>query len=320
MRFLRIDIIMMSRFMLIVNQCAQNHVRTSITQQRKGSKRAAYQAVDMTEDTKNTLYDIGIEGMTCASCVGRVERALQHLPGVAQASVNLATESARITVTDTQTGLPQLCRAIEEAGYTPHASPQGSAQSAEDAAGGHTYDLGIEGMTCASCVGRVERALRAVPGVQEASVNLATETARITTQGSSASLAQLRRAVRNAGYTPIETTGNAESAAHTSASKWQGFGPVAAALVLAAPLVLPMLLQPLGLHWMPAPWLRWMLATPVQFWLGAHFYRAGWHAVKAKSGNMDLLVAIGTSAAYGLSLWLWWQSSQNLHGGHDAPH
>lgn len=276
--------------------------------------------IDMT-DTTPLRYDIAIEGMSCASCVGRVERALQKVPGVSVASVNLATESARIEVDPGTTSLAQLCQAIEEAGYTPHAQPQNTpACAAADAGAGPTYDLGIEGMTCASCVARVERALRKVPGVTEATVNLATETARITTEDATVTRAQLRRAVRDAGYTPHDRGEPEAEATRAAAGKWQGFGPVAAALVLAAPLVLPMLLQPFGVHWMPAPWLQWLLATPVQFWLGARFYRAGWHAVKARSGNMDLLVSIGTSAAYGLSLWLWWQSSQNPHGGHTAPH
>lgn len=274
----------------------------------------------MTEHTKNTTYDIGIAGMTCASCAGRIERALQKVPGVEQASVNLATETARITTnTDANVTVAQLHKAIEDAGYLPQALSQDRSNS--DATGAATYDLGIEGMTCASCVARVERALHKVPGVAQASVNLATESARITTNTEArVTMAQLRRAVREAGYTPREPAQTTASNAYQKTNQWQGFAPVAMALILAAPLVLPMLLQPFGVHWMPAPWLQWLLATPVQFWLGARFYRAGWHAVKAKSGNMDLLVAIGTSAAYGLSLWLWWQHSQNPHSAHNELH
>ncbi|SHF02196.1 Cu+-exporting ATPase [Lampropedia hyalina DSM 16112] len=183
-----------------------------------------------------------------------------------------------------------------------------------------THDLGIDGMTCASCVARVERALRKVPGVQEVSVNLATESARIQIAASEDMAARLRRAVRDAGYTPRAQPDGAPSAT-ASPSRWQGFAPVALGLLLAAPLVLPMLLQPFGLHWMPPAWVQFLLATPVQFGLGWRFYRAGWHAVKARAGNMDLLVAIGTSAAYGLSLWLWWQHGQSpvpvdAHAGH----
>ncbi|MFN3439733.1 MAG: heavy metal translocating P-type ATPase [Acidovorax sp.] len=189
----------------------------------------------------------------------------------------------------------------------------------------HSLDLGISGMTCASCVGRVERALRKVPGVQEASVNLATESARIafaTSMGADAAAmeALLRRAVRNAGYEPRAA---GQEDAQEDASPWAGFMPVGIGLLLSAPLVLPMMLGvipgPLGdlfgQHWMLPAWVQFVLATPVQFILGARFYKAGWHAAKALSGNMDLLVALGTSAGWGLSVWLW----LTAHEGH-APH
>ncbi len=180
-----------------------------------------------------------------------------------------------------------------------------------------TLDLGIGGMTCASCVGRVERALRKVPGVQDATVNLATESARIVyvappgAQGPAMDIL-LRRAVRNAGYEPRAA---GQDDAPEDLSPWAGFLPVGMGLLLSAPLVLPMLGDLLGYHWMLPAWVQFALATPVQFILGARFYKAGWHALKALSGNMDLLVAIGTSAGWGLSIWLW----LTAHEGH-APH
>ena len=182
-------------------------------------------------------------------------------------------------------------------------------------------DVGVGGMTCASCVARVERALRKVPGVQEVAVNLATESAHITyalpaeaAADSAADMAQrLQRAVRNAGYEP--RLHSAMAAAQAEPGPWAGFAPVALGLALSAPLVLPMLGDALGQHWMLPPWLQWLLATPVQFYLGARFYQAGWHAARALTGNMDLLVALGTSAGYGLSLWLWWSAP----AGH-TPH
>jgi Cu+-exporting ATPase len=156
-------------------------------------------------------------------------------------------------------------------------------------------------MTCASCVARVERAIKKVPGVQDATVNLATESARITYAPSEQMEVRLRRAVRDAGYEPRL----ADESEPQDLSPWAGFAPVAIGLLLSMPLVIPMLADLFGRHWMLPAWLQFVLATPVQFVLGARFYRAGWHARKALSGNMDLLVAIGTSAGWGLSVWLW---------------
>ncbi|PUE33475.1 cation-translocating P-type ATPase [Limnohabitans sp. Jir72] len=173
-------------------------------------------------------------------------------------------------------------------------------------------DIGIGGMTCASCVARVEKALNKVPGVESATVNLATESARITVQSAEVTDARLRRAIRDAGYEPL-TPQALESAEQASA--WSGFAPVAWGLLLSAPLVLPMVGDLWGQHWMLPAWVQFALATPVQFILGARFYKAGWHALKALTGNMDLLVSLGTTAGWLLSVWLW----LNAHEGH-APH
>jgi Cu+-exporting ATPase len=165
-----------------------------------------------------------------------------------------------------------------------------------------TLDIGIGGMTCASCSARVERALKKVPGVQEVAVNLATESARIVYAPAEQIDARLRRAVRDAGYEPRAADATIDA---TEPSAWAGFAPVAIGLALSAPLALPMLGDALGQHWMlPALW-QFLLATPVQFILGARFYKAGWHALKSLTGNMDLLVAIGTTAGWALSVWLW---------------
>ena len=169
-----------------------------------------------------------------------------------------------------------------------------------------SLDIGIGGMTCASCVGRVEKALNKVPGVHNAAVNLATESARVAFAADPAQAAQmealLRRAVRDAGYEPKDAQAAMDA---PDAGPWDGFAPVAMGLALSLPLVLPMLGDALGQHWMlPALW-QFALATPVQFVLGARFYEAGWHALKNGSGNMDLLVSLGTTAGWALSVWLW---------------
>ncbi|WP_341678959.1 heavy metal translocating P-type ATPase [Niveibacterium sp. SC-1] len=239
---------------------------------------------------------LGVEGMSCASCVNRLEKVLRAAPGVSAASVNLATESARVAVAD-PAALQAAADAVRKAGFG----------VAED-----EIKLVVEGMTCASCVARVEKALARVAGVSGATVNLATETARVRGLRGALTAEALIDAVARAGYRahlPQE-----ESPAAPVRAGWQAPGEGALLIVgaaLALPLLLPMLGAPLGRDWMLPIWLQWLLATPVQFVLGARFYRAGWGALRAGSGNMDLLVALGTSAAYGLSLWLWWR-----HGGH----
>ncbi|MEO8250051.1 MAG: heavy metal translocating P-type ATPase, partial [Burkholderiales bacterium] len=169
-----------------------------------------------------------------------------------------------------------------------------------------TQDLSIGGMTCASCVSRVERALKKVPGVQDASVNLATESAHVVYDPNLAEPPRLSRAIRDAGYEPRSSE---QAALDDAASPWAGFLPVAIGIALSTPLVLPMVGALLGWHWMPPPWVQFALATPVQFWLGARFYRGAWASIKALTGNMDLLVALGTSAGWGLSMWVWLTSA-----------
>ena len=259
--------------------------------------------------------------MTCASCVGRVERALRQVPGVLRADIHLGQELALVDVAPGTT-LQALVAAVERAGY---AVPL------------QTHTFAVDGMTCASCVGRVERALHQVPGVLEASVNLATEQTSVRAV-TSTSVATLRAAVERAGYAIAARPGAGGAAGTASASPGPGarglrgrlaaaaqawaalpkWAPVALACALSLPLVLPMLLQPFGVQAMPPGWLQWLLATPVQFGLGWRFYRAGWKAVRAGAGNMDLLVALGTSAAYGLSLYLLLAHAR--HGGHGEPH
>jgi Cu+-exporting ATPase len=157
-------------------------------------------------------------------------------------------------------------------------------------------------MTCASCVARVERALKKVPGVQTVTVNLATESARIVHAPGEQMPARLRRAVRDAGYEPRAASAAIDA---PELSPWAGFMPVGMGLALSLPLVLPMLAELFGKHWMLPPLWQFLLATPVQFVLGARFYKAAWGAVKAMTGNMDLLVALGTTAGWALSMWLW---------------
>ena len=160
--------------------------------------------------------------------------------------------------------------------------------------------LPIEGMTCSSCVARVEKALAKVPGVGSAVVNLATETANVAlAQGADPEV--LVAAVRKAGYeTHLPVAKEPERPAGPDHSWW----PFAISALLTVPLMVPMVVEPFGLHWGLPGWIQLLLATPVQFVFGARFYRAGWKALLARTGNMDLLVALGTSAAYGLSIYM----------------
>ncbi|OZA22037.1 MAG: copper-translocating P-type ATPase, partial [Hydrogenophilales bacterium 17-61-9] len=238
-------------------------------------------------------YAVSIQGMTCASCSARVEKVLKQLPGVAEATVNLATEVATVSG---DTDLAAIQRAIEKAGFS---------VPTESCA------LDISGMTCATCSARVEKALNKVPGVLDASINLATEQATVKlVKGTSP--AALIAAVERAGYGAQlpQSAGETPPVAHPLLPDWW---PVALAMGLSLPLVAPMLGSLFGAHWMLPGWLQWLLATPVQFWLGARFYRAGWKALRAGSGNMDLLVAVGTSAAYGLSVYLLLTRAEAMH-------
>ncbi|AKN28632.1 heavy metal translocating P-type ATPase [Stutzerimonas stutzeri] len=235
----------------------------------------------------SATHTLPVSGMTCASCAGRVERALLKVPGVASASVNLANEQVRVE--SSEADLAALIEAVQKAGYGVPVQ---------------SLELAIDGMTCASCVGRVERALLKVPGVRSAAVNLASERAHVEVLGPP-DPAALIRAVGAAGYhatASSERRPAADAERHLQRERWA----VIAGLLLAAPLVLPMFGELFGQHWMLPAWIQFLLATPVQFVLGARFYVAGWKAVRAGAGNMDLLVAIGTSAGYGLSLYQWW--------------
>jgi Cu+-exporting ATPase len=169
------------------------------------------------------------------------------------------------------------------------------------------HTLNIDGMTCASCVARVEKALGRVAGVQAASVNLATEQAQVQAEAGT-DPQQLLAAVQRAGYEASIVQADADVLAEPHRRPHDEGWKVGLAAALSLPLMLPMLGDLLGQHWMWSAWVQALLAAPVQFWLGARFYRAGWAALKARAGNMDLLVAIGTTAAFGLSLALWWQA------------
>lgn len=249
-----------------------------------------------TQSTQVQNWSFQVEGMSCASCSARLERVLKKIPGVVSATVNFATEVADIEAS--QNVQPEaLCSAINGAGF--HV-PE------------HQIQLQIDGMSCAACVARVEKVLNKVPGVLQANVNFATEKATVTYLNKEQDIAALLEAVTKAGFTAQPVIEDAPLENHKVAFK-DTVWPIVISAILALPLVLPMFLMPFGVHWMPPAWVQFLLATPIQFWLGARFYKGAWASLRAGSGNMDLLVALGTSAAYGLSLYEWLVRGETSH-------
>jgi Cu+-exporting ATPase len=279
-----------------------------------------------------------VEGMTCASCVNRIERYLRKVDGVDEANVNLATESASVRYDATRVALDDLRAAVEAAGY--HARIEraemsnGGSQAVEIAfrapdgalAGPRSLALDIEGMTCASCVNRIERYLLKVDGVIEANVNLATERASVVARPE-VTVDQLIGAVEAAGYeAKLLVDGEQTTAGEVDAAEPHGKHREAARepetsfqqrhlpdtrrrLVVASVLTVPLLLalgQMTVAPFLPAvlanPWLQLAFATPVQFYAGWPFYRGAWKVLRHRATDMNTLIAVGTSAAYFYSL------------------
>ncbi len=247
----------------------------------------------------SVVVSLPIEGMTCASCVGRVEKALKAVPGVNKASVNLATERADITF-EGKPDVAAAVQAVQKAGY---------------AVAETTLELSVAGMTCASCVGRVEKALKAVPGVSSATVNLATERASITAAGG-VSASALIQAVAKAGYearTLSAETSDTDAVAERQAAELKS---LTRALTVAAIFALPVFILEMGAHIVPAfhhviaetigtqnSWyLQFVLATIVLFGPGLRFFKKGIPALLRGAPDMNSLVAVGTSAAYAYSV------------------
>ena len=237
-----------------------------------------------------------VRGMTCTACSTRLEKALGLVPGVSMATVNFAIEQAAVAFDPQQVDAAGIAGAVGRAGFEVPAEQ---------------FSFPIEGMTCSACSTRVEKALRAVPGVIEANVNLAIERADVRGLAGITNLAALADAVSKAGYVArITTSGDIQAGAedkHRAREQSQlrrEFLLLMVSAAFAAPLLWQMAGMSIGQHWHLPAWLELLLATPVQFVIGARFYRSAWQAIRAKAGNMDVLVALGTSAAYGYSLYL----------------
>jgi len=253
----------------------------------------------MSENTGHTRrgslksVQISIENMTCASCAARVEKGLTALRGVQEAAVNFATEKASLTYDGSTIGLAEIIAAVESLGY--------GVRTAKDT-------ISIGDMTCASCVGRVEKALAELPGVVEAPVNFAAETATVMYFPGVVGPDDLRRAVEGAGYSVRETASGDSAHAGVEASDREAearrreMGRLrlrfVMALLVGSVLMLLSFFPPSFLSARQLWYVMFVLATPIQLWAGWPFYRAAWAAAKHRATDMNSLVAVGTSAAY----------------------
>jgi len=235
---------------------------------------------------------IRVSGMSCASCVSRVERAIAREPGVEAATVNLAAETASVRFD--QVRVPQLLEAVRRAGYRPVVD---------------STTIGVQGMTCASCVARVERAIKALPGAVEANVNLATESVVVEYLPDTLSRPRIEQAIRAAGYTPVGEAPATDAAAKQQAAELAadrrdlaialGF-TLPLVLIAMAPMVMPAAAVTLNRLAPPGFW-HWaelVLATPVVLWAGRRFLVQGWAELRHLAPGMSSLVMIGSSAAY----------------------
>jgi Cu+-exporting ATPase len=248
----------------------------------------------MSDDTQT--LELPITGMTCASCVARNERALRRVDGVSEASVNFATEKATIVFDPAVVSVGDLVHTVEAAGYGVVTTQQ---------------TLPIVGMTCASCVSRVERALRRPPGVLDVSVNLATEKATVTYVPGQATRDDLVAAVRASGYDVVDESAPATEAGAWGAADAEEAARAASYRALRRKVVVGFVLStlifagtmqpewfPFLPSWLNNGYLLWALASIVQFWVGWQFYTTAWSALRHGSTTMNTLIAIGSSAAY----------------------
>jgi Cu+-exporting ATPase len=258
-------------------------------------------AGDGVRPSADATATLAVEGMTCAACSARVEKALAAAPGVTEATVNLATERATVRFDTGETSPLVLAEAVQRTGY-----------------GVRTEEVsfGVGGMTCAACVGRVEKALAGADGVVEASVNLATERARVRYAAGVTDAAALHDVVRRTGYDVVEAEAGVSADDAEREARQRDQDRLRRRLLWAAALTLPLFLLemvpmmvPGGMAWvdglvpMQTRWLvAFALATAVQFGPGWRFYRAGWAAARHAAPDMNTLVALGTTAAYGYSV------------------
>ena len=239
-------------------------------------------------DGASTPFRLAVEGMTCSACATRLEKALLRVDGVEQANVNFALERADVLADEASVDAMRLADAISKAGFSVPET---------------RITVGVDGMTCSACATRLEKALGRVPGVSAATVNFALERADVDVTSGTADIETIKDAVARAGFTPrqqeLSASGSDDAAeARAQAALRKDLAALVISAVLTAPLLFQMSAMWSGLAFHLSPWLELGLATPVQFLIGSRFYRAAWNALRAGSSNMDVLVVMGTSAAY----------------------
>jgi len=281
--------------------------------------------------TVTETANLVVHGMTCASCVRRVERAVRRVPGVQEAAVNFATNHARVTYDPADANVDAIAAAIEEAGYEVPRAPAAA-----------TLELAITGMTCAACVRRIEKALRAVPGVAEASVNLVTQRATVQVEPQVTGRDALVAAIERAGYGVVDDAPRTDAdrapasrADVLAAAEEREQRSIRRDFGLAAVLAIPLLVLAMSHGAIPGTdgpagrWLQLVLATPIVFGPGMRFLRLAWAALRHRSADMNTLVAIGILAAWGYStvalvapdIFPQPGPQPGPHAGHDAaPH
>lgn len=260
----------------------------------------------MSTDIASKQASFQITGMTCAACANRIEKGLRKIEGVHEASVNFALEKATVTFDPNQVDEGRVEQTISKLGY-------GTVKEA--------VDLDITGMTCAACAAKIEKALGKMPGVTKATVNFAMETAHVEYSPAEIAVADMQQRVAKLGYQAMPKQEQTDAGEYRAAEIKKQKRKLWISAILSLPLLWAMVahFSFTSWIWLPEflmnPWVQLALATPVQFYVGGQFYIAAYKALRNKSANMDVLVSLGTSAAYFYSLYLTfeWAVSDPMH-------
>jgi len=262
-----------------------------------------------TTQLKTEQTSLDITGMTCAACANRIEKGLNKLEGVTEANVNFTMERATVTYDPSKINVTQMEQNVQKLGY-------GVAKE--------VVDLDLVGMFCAACAVKIEKVLNKTPGVTNAVVNFAMETARVEYNKSDVSITDIQQRVEKLGYKAVTKQEDGDPSEHREKAISAQKRKLLISAILSLPLLWSMVshFSFLSWIWMPDlfmnPWFQLALATPVQFYIGKQFYVGAYKSLRNKSGNMDVLISLGTSAAYFYSLYLtieWALNGGSVHHG-----